>query len=192
MLKVPYNTDNLVGKEAFINYTIESGDSLSVIAEKFKTDTKSIKLVNNLARIQVNVGQKILIPYNKKYGSTMDYEHDKSGKIAANTSNKNDTISLKRNKNNKYQQEIEDKYLSFLEKQEKLQAKDAKPEVNEVSKEQKEVTAPKLAQNSVYNQKSSGKYSNLENSIKNNLETGKMANKAEIKRSEKPAVRKSS
>ncbi|TDI97957.1 MAG: LysM peptidoglycan-binding domain-containing protein, partial [Deltaproteobacteria bacterium] len=67
ILKIPYNTKNAKGTEAFINYTIHRGDSLSVIAAKYKTDTKSIKIVNNLARSQINVGQKIVIPYNKKY-----------------------------------------------------------------------------------------------------------------------------
>ena len=91
-LKVPYNTVNAKGSKAFINYTIHKGDSLSVIAAKYKTDTKSIQIANNWARNQVNIGQKIVIPYNKKYESSDSFKTDVNNKVVSKATDKPKTI----------------------------------------------------------------------------------------------------
>ena len=93
-LKIPYNTRNAQGTDAFINYTIHKGDSLSVIAAKYKTDTKSIKFANNLAGNQINVGQKIVIPYNKKYGSSDSFNTELNTKVVSKATEKPAAVKL--------------------------------------------------------------------------------------------------
>ncbi len=120
ILKIPYNTKNAKGTEAFINYTIHRGDSLSIIAAKYKTDTKSIKIVNNLAKSQINVGQKIVIPYNKKYESSDSFKTDVSKKVVSKATEKPIPVKIEERSNKGYLKNIEEKYLSFVEKQKEL------------------------------------------------------------------------
>jgi LysM repeat protein len=43
-------------------YTVQSGDNLTKIAEKFKTTVRALRSANNLTTDQIKVGQKLKIP----------------------------------------------------------------------------------------------------------------------------------
>jgi lysozyme len=43
-------------------YTVQSGDNLTKIAEKFKTSVRALRSANNLTTDQIKVGQKLKIP----------------------------------------------------------------------------------------------------------------------------------
>lgn len=166
VLKVPFNTKNSKGKDAYISYTIQKGDSLSQIASKYKTDTKSIKIVNKLGRNQINVGQELLIPYNKKFESSKAYDSKKIIKTASKIDKKPAVIPVKGSKKKDYQKEIEDKYLSFLDKQERLK-KEEQTKIKTASSTNKSVK--ETSKSNINSPKDNKNYADLEKSLKNDL-----------------------
>ena len=53
-------------------YIIESGDSLSTIAAKFKMKTKALRILNNIQeKDHIKIGQKLKIPYPQKRVDTL-------------------------------------------------------------------------------------------------------------------------
>ncbi|NIS08599.1 MAG: type II secretion system secretin GspD [Candidatus Dadabacteria bacterium] len=188
VLKVPFNTKNAKGKDAFISYTIQKGDSLSQIASKYKTDTKSIKIVNKLGRNQINVGQKLLIPYNKKFDSSKSYDSNKSIKTASKIDKKPAAIPVKGSKKKDYQKEIEDKYLSFLDKQEKLKEEE-KSKVKTASLTKKSVKV--ASKSNINSPKDNKNYTDLEKSLKSDLEKSPGNKKVKKAKITKPVNKKS-
>ncbi|KLV06431.1 murein transglycosylase [Photobacterium aquae] len=54
-----------------IRYQIKPGDSLSMLAHKYKTTTKQIQRANNMGNSNIRVGRHILIPVASKDGDTI-------------------------------------------------------------------------------------------------------------------------
>ncbi|MCH7926870.1 MAG: type II secretion system secretin GspD [Candidatus Dadabacteria bacterium] len=189
ILKIPYNTKNAKGTEAFINYTIHRGDSLSIIAAKYKTDTKSIKIVNNLARSQINVGQKIVIPYNKKYESSDSFKTDVSKKVVSKATEKPIPVKVEEKSNKGYLKNIEEKYLSFVEKQKELLKANSNERQPLSDKDNNKVvkSAAKTSENSVSNDKNIGKTAQISDKDKNIAAIGSKSKKDSI---EKESVKK--
>ncbi|MGC9143519.1 LysM peptidoglycan-binding domain-containing protein [Hydrogenobaculum sp.] len=50
-----------------MSYKVKSGDTLSVLAERFGTSVRELKELNNLHRNFLRVGETIKVPYNTKY-----------------------------------------------------------------------------------------------------------------------------
>jgi LysM repeat protein len=50
-----------------MSYKVKSGDTLSVLAERFGTSVRELKELNNLHRNYLIKGQVIKVPYNTKY-----------------------------------------------------------------------------------------------------------------------------
>mgnify|MGYP001626323547 CR=1 FL=1 len=50
-----------------MSYKVRSGDTLSVLAERFGTSVRELKELNNLHRNFLRVGETIKVPYNTKY-----------------------------------------------------------------------------------------------------------------------------
>ncbi|MGF1688244.1 LysM peptidoglycan-binding domain-containing protein [Photobacterium japonica] len=70
----PFNTafaDNGRRGMKVIRYKVQSGDSLSVLAHKYKTTTKQIQRANNMSNANIRVGRHILIPVAMKEGDTI-------------------------------------------------------------------------------------------------------------------------
>ena len=60
------------------HYTIENGDTLGEVAEKFQISANTLRWANNLSSNTLRVGQKLIIPpgdgiiYTTKKGDTLD------------------------------------------------------------------------------------------------------------------------
>ncbi|GHA63219.1 LysM peptidoglycan-binding domain-containing protein [Photobacterium aphoticum] len=54
-----------------IRYKVQSGDTLSVLARKYKTTTKQIQRANDMSNTNIRVGRHILIPVAMKDGDTI-------------------------------------------------------------------------------------------------------------------------
>jgi LysM repeat protein len=52
----------LQGSSGDKNYTVQAGDSLGLIAQKYRTDIKTLKKLNNLSSDVIYSGQKIFLP----------------------------------------------------------------------------------------------------------------------------------
>ncbi|GAB6078308.1 LysM peptidoglycan-binding domain-containing protein [Hydrogenobaculum acidophilum] len=50
-----------------MSYKVKSGDTLSLLAERFGTTVRELKELNNLHRSFLRVGETIKVPYNTKY-----------------------------------------------------------------------------------------------------------------------------
>ncbi len=192
ILKIPYNTKNAKGTEAFINYTIHRGDSLSIIAAKYKTDTKSIKIVNNLARSQINVGQKIVIPYNKKYESSDSFKTDVSKKVVSKATEKPIPVKVEEKSNKGYLKNIEEKYLSFVEKQKELLKANSNERQPLSDKDNNKVvkSAAKTSENSVSNDKNIGKTAQISDKDKNIAAISSKSKKGSIEKESVKSVKK--
>ena len=57
----PIDNTYLANQSSF-TYTVKSGDSLSVLAQKYNTTVKAIKTENNLTTSSLKIGQKLTIP----------------------------------------------------------------------------------------------------------------------------------
>ena len=57
----PIDNTYLANQNSF-TYTVKSGDSLSVLAQRYNTTVKAIKTENNLRSNVLKIGQKITIP----------------------------------------------------------------------------------------------------------------------------------
>ena len=197
ILKIPYNTKNAKGTEAFINYTIHRGDSLSIIAAKYKTDTKSIKIVNNLAKSQINVGQKIVIPYNKKYESSDSFKTDVSKKVVSKATEKPIPVKVEEKSNEEksnkgYLKNIEEKYLSFVEKQKELLKANSNEKQPLSDKDNNKVvkSAAKTSENSVSNDKNIGKTAQISDKDKNIAAINSKSKKDSIEKESVKSVKK--
>jgi len=62
-----------------VQYKVQKGDSLWVIARNFSTTTKEIMRANNLSNATLHVGQVLTITPSKKYSASPAYYHVKSG-----------------------------------------------------------------------------------------------------------------
>lgn len=66
------------GRTTIENYIVQSGDTLSEIADKFHISPNTIRWANNLSSNTLRVGQKLIIPpgdgiiYTTKKGDTLD------------------------------------------------------------------------------------------------------------------------
>ena len=52
--------------------TIQNGDTLSVLAQRYNTDIATLKTANNLAGTSIRAGRPLLIPVNGAPSSTAD------------------------------------------------------------------------------------------------------------------------
>lgn len=76
VLNIPITEEEIPNNEEIITtYTVESGDSLYSIANKFGTDVDTIKRINNLNNNLLSVGQILQIPssYETEEPPTEDY-----------------------------------------------------------------------------------------------------------------------
>jgi len=103
ILKVPYNTRGYKRENSYIRYSVATGDSLSKIAVKYKTDVKSIKKANNLKNNSIKVGQNIKIPYGIRIDERKIHSEIAERDVAEN-------VEINKSDNN-----IRQKYVDFLD-----------------------------------------------------------------------------
>lgn len=73
------NTPDLI-EVNWTKYTIKAGDSLSVIAAKFRTTTKAIRQLNEMRTNHIRQGKVLLIPVPKSYLAQLEKEKQKNNK----------------------------------------------------------------------------------------------------------------
>lgn len=69
MLKIPYNNANT----SYFDYTVKSGDSLWLLANRYNTTVDAIKRINSLSSDTIYVGQMLKIPYSNDNTSYFNY-----------------------------------------------------------------------------------------------------------------------
>ena len=70
-LQIP--TDNVVNETSYEVYTVENGDTLYAIANRYGVTVDEIKKVNNLNSNLLSIGQKLQIPINSTSSTNFVY-----------------------------------------------------------------------------------------------------------------------
>ncbi len=78
-LCIPYNPPK--PKIPTMSYKVRSGDTLSVLAERFDTSVREIKELNNLRRNFLKIGETLKVPYSKTYLKRLREREERRYKI---------------------------------------------------------------------------------------------------------------
>ena len=82
VLTIPTTTTQPPINENYINYTVQSGDSLWLIANRYNTTVNQIKELNNLTSNNLSIGQVLKIPTENDYISYTVKKGDSLWEIA--------------------------------------------------------------------------------------------------------------
>jgi len=77
----------------FIRHKVRRGDTLSAIAEKYKTSIAAIRSANRLTKTRLAVGQRLNIPVHSTRAAESAEKGNKSGKARSHRVQKGDTLS---------------------------------------------------------------------------------------------------